>query len=88
MKRIWKYELRITDGQFVVLPKDAELLCVQVQRDKPCLWAIGEEHGMREERLIIIHGTGHQVSSNLGRYLGTFQIQNGDLVYHVFEGGK
>lgn len=43
MKRIFKYQLEITDRQTILLPHDAEILSVQVQNQKPCLWAKVDE---------------------------------------------
>lgn len=37
---VYKYELEITDEQTIRLPLNAELLTVQMQGDKCCLWAL------------------------------------------------
>ena len=87
MKRIYKYQLEVTDEQYLELPKGADLLCVQTQNGKPCLWAIiDDEKKVTEKLQIITHGTGHLVFGNIGQYLGTYQLRNGEFVGHCFKG--
>lgn len=38
-----------------------------------------------QERTFSIYGTGHEHESISGEYVGTFQLQGGALVFHVFE---
>ena len=38
--KIFKYELKVSDIQFVSMPKGAKLLKVQTQRATPCIWAL------------------------------------------------
>jgi len=41
-----------------------------------------------ETRIFIFHGTGHDISIEDGivkRYIGTVQIDCGELVFHLFE---
>jgi hypothetical protein len=83
--RIFKYPLRVDDRQTVQLPKGAELLTVQTQHGSPCLWALVDEAAETESRVILMHGTGHPISC-LGKYLGTFQLDGGNLVFHAFTG--
>jgi len=40
MKTIYKYPVEIKDKIRVSMPIDAEILCVQVQYDIPCIWAL------------------------------------------------
>ena len=87
MKRIYKYQLEVTDEQCVALPKGADLLCVQSQKGKPCLWAIIDDKVVEKEHIqIITHRTGHLTFGNIGRHLGTYQLRGGDLVFHCFTG--
>ena len=70
------------------MPKDAEILTVQTQNGKPCLWALVDPKAETEIRVIEIFGTGHPVLSDMGtsrKYISTFQMQEGRLVFHVFE---
>lgn len=84
VKSIWKYELSVTDAQLVSMPADASILCVQMQRGKPCLWVLVEETARREKRAFCIFGTGnHFTAGPHAEYIGTFQ--DGPLVWHLFE---
>ncbi len=86
MKTIWKYTLEIIVDQVLELPYKSEILTVQMQHGSPQLWAIVTPELPKEKRHIRIHGTGHQMSSvdNL-KYISTFQMENGSLIFHVFE---
>lgn len=88
MKTIWKYELLTTDEQTMRIPKGAFVLCVQMQYDKPCLWALVDLDAERENRTFTTVGTGHQHDAKfwLGlQYIGTYQLYDGKIVAHVFE---
>lgn len=85
MRTIWKFELAVTDVQEVMIPAGATLLCVQVQHGKPCLWAMCDVNEVPVKRKIFTHGTGHRVSHLAGPYIGTYQIEGGALVFHVFD---
>jgi len=84
---IWKYPLEFQDVQTIRMPIGAEILTVQIQDGKPCLWAVVDvdDKVLTEPRFIIMYGTGHsmEVSSLDRKYIATFQIW--ELVYHVFE---
>lgn len=83
---IYKYPIQITDRQIVEMPKQAEILCVQVQREVPCLWALVNLDGVMAKRTILVYGTGHPVpDSTQQKYIGTIQLNGGSLVFHVFE---
>lgn len=88
-KTIWKYPLLLTDEQAVQMPKGAEILCVQVQGSRPCLWALVDSSVKNDERLIVIYGTGHPMpeahNAYRRQYIGTAQMNDGSLVWHVFE---
>lgn len=87
-KTIWKFELDITDSQHVQMPKGAEVLAVQVQRDRPCIWAMVDPAAATEIRHFETFGTGHDIFCDMGierNYVGTYQVQGGSLVFHVFE---
>ena len=86
--KIWKFPISTTDLQSVSMPKNAHILCVQIQRGAPMLWAECDEEAERVDRQILIVGTGHSIDqSGARRYIGTYQLHNGDLVFHVYEQG-
>jgi hypothetical protein len=84
-KKVLKFPLPIGDEVKIELPKDAECLCVQAQYGQPCLWIIGTLDGVPIEKWFCVRGTGHDFKGNEGKYIGTFQLVGGKLVFHVFE---
>lgn len=85
-KVIYKYKLDTTDWQNIDLPKNSDILCVQIQNDLLYLWAlINPNTKIKEVNRIRIIGTGQPISDEvIGRYIGTYQIPKYNLVYHVF----
>ncbi len=86
--KIWKFDLETTDVQTVAMPRGAEILAVQTQRDKPKVWAIVDPGQQNEHRSFRIVGTGHEFIRDDLRYIGTYQLMEGSLVFHVFEQAK
>ena len=85
METIHKYPLKVKDVQLIEMPAHAEILCVQIQIGIPCLWAKVNPNYGTESRAIYIHGTGHTCDPRAKKYIGTFQLSGGTLVFHVFE---
>ena len=92
-KTIWKYTLEITDRQAVTVPRGAVPLTVQTQSDIPQLWVEVDPDETDTEKLIIhTHGTGHTLLPGTtsrphhgsGDYLSTYQLLEGNLVFHVY----
>lgn len=82
--RVYKYQLDMTDWISVSMPVGAEPLAVQVQHGVPCLWARVNEREPLVGHHFRIAGTGHDLGSNVGKHIGSFQLHGGDLVFHVF----
>ncbi len=83
---IWKYPIPIEDSFEIEMPQGARVLSVDTQDGKPYIWVLvntSSPKGLRPFRLL---GTGHP-SDDVGtsRFVGTFQMRNGDLVYHLFD---
>jgi hypothetical protein len=86
MKTIWKFPLEVTDVQSVRMPRGARILCVQVQGGVPCLWAEVDPQAASEDRTLRIYGTGHPMAEGEQRvYIGTFQLVQMEMVFHVYE---
>jgi hypothetical protein len=86
MKTIWKFPLEVTDAQGVLLPQGAQVLTAQLQGRSLCLWALVDPDAPKTVRLLHIFGTGHPVhNADSLRYISTFQLDGGALVFHVFE---
>jgi hypothetical protein len=84
-REIWKWPLFVSDLQSLSLPAGAQVLCVQVQAGEPQLWALVDSGAQREERHFATYCTGNPIPDGMGTYVGTYQIQGGDFVFHVFE---
>ena len=85
---IWKFNLNIlATSQTIRMPIGAEILTVQIQDGKPCLWAEVDGDGkvLTEPRFIQVYETGQAMigMSWDRKYIATIQI--GQTVYHVFE---
>ena len=85
-RKIFKYQLSITGTQVVQMPPNAIILTVQMQGEILCLWALVDLplEPLTKARTILLYGTGHPIEGD-PRYLGTFQVAYGELVFHVFE---
>jgi hypothetical protein len=81
---IWKYELKKYCE--IEMPINAQILAVQNQREVPCIWALVNPDDERELRRFEIVGTGHKFNYSVEhKYRGTFQLNGGLFVFHVFE---
>jgi len=87
MKTVFKYPLTVRDYVEIPMPEGAEILAVQTQHGIPCLWARVDTERPDETRHFRISGTGHELSTTDEplRYVGTFQLQDGIFVGHLFE---
>lgn len=87
-KTIWKFGLNTTDRQIVKMPAGSEILSIQTQAGEPCIWALVDPSAEKEDRVIEIFGTGHPIHYDMGierKFIGTYQISGGVLVFHAFE---
>lgn len=84
MKKIYKYELEVTDKQVVMVPEDSEPLSVQVQNGIVCLWMLVDPDQQLEELHVFVVGTGNKMPAGVDEhdYVGTVQV--GEFVWHVF----
>lgn len=85
MKTIYKYKLENTDLQTIEMPKFAKILCVQIQNGEPHIWAEVESTNPITKKSIAIIGTGHPRPFNPMTYIGSYQLYDGQLVFHVYE---
>lgn len=85
---IWKYTLAVVDNQEIRIPEPFNILCVKVQNNVPCLWALVPKTSKEDEQrsiIIRIHGTGHSVPDpEKLKYIDTFFMNDGAFVGHVF----
>lgn len=86
---VWKFPIPIADEFSLTMPRDAELLFVATQKETGCLWArvITDDRVSLVERRFLLRGTGHPVDLD-AKYVGSFILLGGDLVFHLFEGSQ
>ncbi len=86
MLTIFKYPIQITDEQEIFLPDKANILTVQTQYGQPHIWALCNPKEVPMSRTLFICGTGNPIDSIADKkYIGTFQMDNGLFVWHLFE---
>jgi hypothetical protein len=85
MKTVWKFPLETVSAQTVKIPLPAKVLTVQPQGDGVCLWAEVSPELEKVKVDILIAGTGHELPDKPMRYINTFQLLNGTLVFHAYE---
>ena len=86
MDAIYKFELDVIDNQAVSLPGGAEILSIQEQNGKPCMWAKIDTDAPYETRQFATVGTGNPIPFDESNpFIATYQLQDGALVFHVFE---
>lgn len=89
MLTIYKYPIPIEDNFTISLDRNAKVLCVQTQNDKPFIWVmLDDKEPIKVEKEFWLRGTGHdceEVQPYTGvKYVGTFQMRNGTIVFHLF----
>ena len=65
------------------LPTKAKILSVQMQHNKPVLWALIDTEQIPETRIFKVAGTGHPIMEKIKQHIGTWQ--DGPFVWHLFE---
>lgn len=83
MKTIWKFELEVVGTQIIEMPANAKILSLQIQHNILCIWALVDKHADRVKVEFTTYGTGHDVYHSDG-YVGSYQLDGGTLVFHVF----
>ena len=83
-KTIRKYP--VTCGRSIQqMPAGAKILSVQVQLEEVQMWVLVDPSIPHEPREFDVYGTGHLMPSDPGKFIGTFQLEDGALVFHLFE---
>jgi hypothetical protein len=59
-------------------------LSVDVQRERPVIWAVVDVETPLRQVTVLVRGTGHAMTGDEGRHLGTIQLDGGSLIFHVF----
>lgn len=83
MKVIWKYP--VEPGRFTIsLPVESRFRSVQAQRGKPQMWLEVDPYGPMESITFRCVPTGIEFDVEGLRYLGTFQMADENLVFHLY----
>ena len=91
MRTVYKYPLQLTDKQEIELPEHAAILHVGEQNGELCVWVLVNTENGKEPWVFYVCGTGHELRDRIETlhpavYVGTVQMQNAPLVWHVFAG--
>jgi len=83
----YKIECPAEDTFSIEIPETARILTVQTQNEQPYIWALvsRKKENKKVYRTFRIAGTGHIINEKISEYIGTFQLENGGLVFHLFE---
>ena len=88
-QKIWKYPLDMIVDEFTLeMPEGAILLSFKVQRGVPTLWALVNPDNKFEKRQFSLIGTGHSIKENNLKYIDSVQLDQGNLIFHLFESIK
>lgn len=89
MQKIYKYPFNRTILPKIQMPVGAQILDVQTQHGEPVMWALVDPEAPKEERSFQVYGTGWDIEKakegEQRKYIGTYQMQGGALVFHLFE---
>jgi len=90
MKSIYKYvisdSLPFKDIFNISMKKDAEILKLDIQFGKICIWCMIDSDNDDEIRMFEIYGTGEKIKDlKISKYIDTVQESDGRLVWHIFE---
>lgn len=89
MSVIYKYGVSVADEFTLRMPKGARILSLQVQHCEPHIWALVDTKAPTVNRNFSLRGTGHSCTGlELAPFVGTFQLQNGTFVFHLFDLGE
>ncbi len=83
MKAIWK--IQPYDNSSILLPIGAVFLSVQTQNDRISIWYLVDPEAALELKKFRFVATGSPCNIPITNFIGTVQLYNGSLVYHVFD---
>ena len=87
--KIFKYIIPPQDNCELVLPVGSKILSVAEQRDNIVIYVlvpVSDEELSTKKVKILVTGTGHTIHESMYEYkfLGTVNMYNGTLMFHVF----
>ncbi len=84
MITIWKQNIH-PSIDVIKLPEGAEILSVHPQREHVAMWFKCDDSKPTVSRHFRVYGTGHQLDDFPMEHIGTFLLEGGNLVFHLFE---
>ncbi|REC56978.1 hypothetical protein DRF62_02130 [Chryseobacterium piscium] len=85
MNTIYKYELQTIEQQTISMPVGSEILKLDLQFGIPCIWVKVDTNSELGDRNFFTVGTGNYLHDGDLDFIGTYQLLDGNFVYHVFE---
>jgi hypothetical protein len=88
MSTIYKYKLSASDPTFyIMMPAGSEIVHVAVQHGSPYIWAEVDTQHQPQERRFRFVATGQSIpeKEDYRKYIGTFLLNDGDFVIHLYE---
>lgn len=80
---IWKYPIRVTDEQYLIIPRGATPVHLAEQDGTLCIWALVDPTKVPHEYTVRVYGTGHPIDEKLEQvHIGS--VLKGPFVWHVF----
>ena len=92
MRTVWKFPFDIQDEFTIQMPRRAQIVLVEMQKQMPCLWAEIEDDDAApfEDRTFAIVGTGHMVPP-ASVHVASFQqldLFGQSFIWHLYEQGR
>ena len=85
MKTICEYSLLPQTVQQFLMPTNAKVLSVDEKDNRIFIWAEVDSEDSGSYRSFRVYGTGHPHLNENQRFIGTVKLDNGALVFHVYE---
>jgi len=84
--KILKYKVPLQETFSIDIPTDGLILAVQTQRNKPYIWVqVGTALSSKRNFRLLNTGEMFDVVSSEEKYIGTFQLDGGAFIGHLFE---
>lgn len=85
-KEIWKYPVDLArKHQEIAIPRGSVFLAAQLQYARPVMWWLVDPDAEKTMHGFHLYMTGEPIEGQPGRYLGTYQLDNGAFVLHLYE---
>lgn len=85
MRTVHKHHIPLQDEFTLLLPAGARALSFQAQADRAVLWVLVDADAPLESRRFRLVGTRHPIGERDLEHVGSVQLLEGGLVFHLFE---